>query len=247
MKETFPKLIIVAPAYNEEQDIPTWFNALSHVSWNKYIKRVILVDDGSTDKTVSVAQKQRRNLPLTVIGYSKNGGPGKAFRKGLIESLNIADTGDVIVTMECDNTSDLSILPNMIDSLNRGASVCVASYYARGGGFEHVSWWRMFISEVGNLFIRTACGIKDVKTFSSFYRVFTTESLRKLRKRTHGLLFRENSFACMVELLARYSSQGEKLSEVPMILIGSQRKGKSKMKIVPTVIGYFRVVLQYRR
>lgn len=241
------KLFIVAPAYNEELDLPVWLNSLRTVAWRKWIKSIIVVDDGSIDKTVKVALSFKKILPIKVISYKQNGGPGAAFRRGLEAILKQAKKTDYIVTMELDNTSDLKILPKMMSSINTGSDICVASYYTTGGGFADVPWWRMLISEVGNMVIRWGCGIRAVKTFSSFYRVYRPEVLKKLYRETNGMLFIENGFACMVELLARLVRQGAKVSEVPMILVGSKRKGNSKMRILPTILGYFRVVLQYRQ
>ena len=239
-------LHIVVPAYNEEKDIIIWLSSLVRSRWREYIRTVIVVDDGSTDKTVVAIKAFNNKLPLKIVSYRSNGGPGFAFRKGLLEAVKSAKSGDLVVTMECDNTSDLGILEMMIEKVNSGSDVCVASYYTVGGGFADVPWWRMLISEVGNVVIRWGCGIRQVKTFSSFYRVFRPEVLRELARRTNGKLFIENGFACMVELLARLVRQGAVVSEVPMVLVGSKRKGKSKMRILPTVLGYFRVVLQYR-
>lgn len=238
------RLIIVAPAYNEEKDLPSWLMSLRRI---KNIGRVIVVDDGSKDKTAAAAEKFRQKLPLEIISYRPNRGPGYAFRKGLLRAINAAGKDDLVATMECDNTSDLGILGKMVKKVNEGFGVCVASYYATGGGFADVSWWRIAVSEIGNLVIRFGCGIRGVKTFSSFYRVYSRASLKKLQKSTNGKLFIENGFACMVELLARLKRQGEKIAEVPMILVGSKRKGRSKMRIIPTAIGYFRVIMQYRR
>lgn len=241
------KLLIVAPAYNEELDLPVWLNSLKTAVWRKRIKLIIVVDDGSKDQTAKIARSFNKLLPVKVISYKPNGGPGFAFRRGLRAALEQAGNADYIVTMELDNTSDLKILPKMIAEIDSGSDVCVASYYTTGGGFADVPWWRMLISEVGNLVIRWGCGIGEVKTFSSFYRVYRPEALKQLYRKTNGKLFIENGFACMVELLARLVRQGAKVSEVPMILVGSRRKGTSKMRILPTVLGYFRVVLQYRQ
>lgn len=242
-----PRLVIVAPAYNEERDLPIWLESLKHSPWRRRVKQLIIVDDGSTDRTALLAKSYKGKLPITLISYRPNRGPGVAFRRGLIEAMKRARDHDVIVTVECDNTSDLAILSQMILKLKEGAGVCVASYYTRGGGFTDVSWWRILVSEIGNLLIRFGCGIKGVRTYSSFFRVYRPAALRRLSRVTNGRLFIENGFACVVELLARLSALGEELAEVPMVLVGSKRQGKSKMRQIPTALGYFRVVLQYRR
>lgn len=244
--KTTQKLVIVAPAFNEEKDLPIWLESLIKNLGVRIIRRVIVVDDGSRDTTVKAAERFGNKLPLQIISYYPNRGPGYAFRKGLSKAIEVAQKHDLIVTMECDNTSDLKILGKMADKINGESDVCVASYYTVGGGFADVPWWRMLISEIGNMVIRWGCGIQQVKTFSSFYRVYRPEILKKLHRKTHGKLFIENGFACMVELLARLIRQGARVSEIPMILVGSNRRGSSKMRILPTAMGYFRVVLQYR-
>lgn len=246
-RDRLPKLVIVAPAYNEEAGIPAWLESLARSGFSRRIKRVVVVDDGSTDGTAKAIREFCPKLPLKLISYQPNRGPGYAFRKGLTEAIKMAEPKDVIVTMESDNTSDLEILPEMIKKLDQGAGVCVASYYAVGGGVDNVAWWRMIISSMGNLIIRLGCGVKGVKTYSSFYRVFRPAVLKRLSRRTQGRLYYQDGFACMLELLARLSHQGEQLAEVPMVLSWSGRKGVSKMKVIPTALGYLKVVLQYRR
>lgn len=239
-----PKLVIVIPAYNEEKDLPVMLASVMDSPLRKQIKKIIVVDDGSTDRTASVARRFTNRAPVVVIRYTPNQGPGYAFRKGLTAALDTAHDDDVIVTMESDSTSDLSILPSMLEKIQEGASVSVASYFAHGGGFTDTPWWRMFVSTVGNFLVRNLCGIRGIHTFSSFYRAYRPAALRRLQKRTNNLFFEERGFACMVEMLARLARQGERLSEVSMILVSSKRQGVSKMRQIPTILGYFRVMLR---
>lgn len=242
--KNFPHWHIVAPAYNEEKDLPIWLRSLVSLPLRRWLQSVVIVDDGSRDRTGEVARSFQKKLPINIIGYTPNAGPGFAFRKGLTEVLRVAHDNDVIVTMECDNTSDLSILSEMVKEIQKGAGVCVASYFAKGGGFTDTPWWRMFVSTVGNFLVRRLCRIRGVHTFSSFYRVYQPAALRRLQERTNGRFFEERGFACMVEMLARLAHQGERLSEVPMILVTSKRQGVSKMRQIPTILGYFRVMLR---
>ncbi len=239
-------MYLVVPAYNEEKDLPIWLNSVAEWRGKKYLKKLIIVDDGSTDKTSPVINSFADKLPIKLISYKPNMGPGTAFRRGLKAATRLAKSDDLIVTMECDNTSDLKILDKMTAKISEGADVCVASYYTVGGGFADVSWWRILISHIGNRLIRSGCGIRDIHTYSSFYRIYRAGILKRLVKDTRGRLFIENGFACVVEILARLKQMGAKLSEVPMILVGSNRQGKSKMRQIPTALGYFRVLFYYR-
>lgn len=239
-------MYFVVPAYNEERDLPIFLASLAKWRGIKSVNKLIMVDDGSTDGTAAVIKSFIKRLPIKLISYKPNKGPGTAFRRGLGAAIKLAKSDDLIVTMECDNTSDLKILDRMIGKISEGADVCVASYYTRGGGFADVSWWRILVSHIGNLVIRNGCSIKEIQTYSSFYRVYRAGILKNLAKNTGGRLFIENGFACVVEILARLKKLGAKLSEVPMILVGSNRQGKSKMRQIPTALGYFRVLLYHR-
>lgn len=236
----------VVPAFNEEIDMPLWLESVYRSKWRRAFRKIIIVNDGSTDQTLREIKLYKNKLPLQLLTYRKNQGPGYAFRKGLNLAIKIANKGAMVVTMECDNTSDLTILDKMIKKINDGADVCVSSYYTKGGGVSNNNWWRSLISKCGNLVIRLGTDISGVKTFSSFYRIYKLEALRELTKDTQGELFVENGFAYAIEILARLFRLKMKLTEVPLFLVNSNRKGKSHMKIIPAILGYFRVIFYYR-
>jgi len=239
-------LYAVVPAFNEEIDMPLWLESIYGSKWKNIFRKIIIVNDGSTDLTIKKINLYKNKLPLQLISYKKNQGPGYAFRKGLKYVIKIAGKGAVIVTMECDNTSDLKILDKMIKKIKQGADVCVSSYYTTGGGVSNSNWWRSLISKCGNLVIKLGCETKNVKTFSSFYRVYKWEALDELAKDTNGELFIENGFAHVIEILARLDRLKMKLTEEPLFLVNSNRKGKSHMKIIPAILGYFRVIFFFR-
>lgn len=237
-------MIIVAPFYNEEENIVNFLRQFIPLKKALEIKRFILVDDGSTDGSSQLVRQFRRKLPITLITISPNQGPGNAFEVGLKEALKRAARGDVICTMEADTTSDLSILPLMEKKISSGAHVILASCFAKGGGVKGVGMKREILSRGANTLMRLFFQIPNVSTYSSFYRVYTTYILRKVLKRC-STLFSEKGFVCMTEFLIRLHRVGAKIDEVPMVLRWSVRKGKSKMKIVQTIQAYLRIILRY--
>ena len=153
----------------------------------------------------------------------------------------LAQDTDRIVTLEADLTSDLEILPDMLEKAREGADVVLASCYARDGRMEGTAWHRRFLSRGANFFIGMLFGIRGVNTYSSFYRVYRPSSLRAVLKR-YGDFYEEKGFGCVVELLIRLSRLSQKIEEVPMVLKGGLRQGKSKMKIGRTIAGYARLM-----
>jgi dolichol-phosphate mannosyltransferase len=142
--------------------------------------------------------------------------------------------------MEADGTADWGILPVFLRKIEEGFDVAVASYYAKGGRVEGTVWYRKALSRAGNIFTRTFLPIKGIHTYSSFYRIYRPAALRGVLEH-FGDFYVESGFSCVVELLHRIYKLGFRVTEVPMVLQGGRRVGKSKMKVMQTVRGYLRI------
>lgn len=233
-------IYFLAPFYNEEEFLTKFLSDLtksaSEVAKNKYT--IILVDDGSRDKSLQIAESFKKKFPLTIISYKPNKGVDNAFKLGFEKIFKTTKEDDLIVTLESDNTSDFGILHKMIEKSRNGADIVLASCYAKGGGIYGTGAFRQVASRMANLILYLIFPIKGVKTYSSFYRVYKAESLKKIWKAYGNNLIEQKGFACMVEILIKCSKLPVKIEEVPMILRWENRRGKSKMKIDKTVIGY---------
>jgi len=84
-------------------------------------------------------------------------------------------------------------------------------------------------------------GLNGFLTVSSFFRLYTGKSIILLQKKFGKNIIEHAGFECMIELLVKITLLNIPASEVPMILDTSLRKGKSKMKIIKTIFGYFHV------
>jgi dolichol-phosphate mannosyltransferase len=238
-------IYFIVPAYNEEDNIQklieeTHITALAH----KWEYRLIVVDDGSHDRTAEQVRESAKQFVCEVISYQPNRGVGEAFRRGLNYALSMAKEGDWIVTKEADGTSDLSILPAMIQKIEAGADAVLASCYADQGSIAGTSLWRIFLSKVANFVINTLFHIRGIHTYSSFYRIYKPKALRAVVER-YGDFYKEPGFACVIELLIRLSKLRLNIQEEPMVLQASKRIGNSKMKVFQTMLGYARVISRH--
>lgn len=234
-------IFYVIPAYNEELNIARLISetdAFSKKIGENY--QLIIADDGSRDRTADIVRQKSEGLPLVLISYLPNRGVQEAFRRGFQMALGKALDGDVIVTMEADGTADWEILPVFLRKIREGLDVVVASYYARGGSVRGTAWHRKVLSRCGNIFTRIFLPIKGVSTYSSFYRIYRPAALKAVLER-YGDFYEEKGFACVVELLYRIHCLGFRVGEVPMVLEGARRVGKSKMKVFQTILGYLRI------
>jgi dolichol-phosphate mannosyltransferase len=234
-------IFFVIPAYNEAANIPTLLEDLAPRA-RALSARVIVVDDGSTDDTAGAVRVCVPDMDLRILGHRANCGLGAAINTGLRAALEEASDEDAIVTLEADTTSDLDDLPAMLEELDRGRDLVLASVYAPGGAIRGVSKPRVALSKgVSNCF-RVACGLHDLHTLSSLYRVYRAGALRRAAE-THGsLLVREPGFAANIELLLKLHADGARIGEVPTVNDWSTRQGTSKMRLAPTARAYIRVL-----
>jgi len=233
--------IFVIPAYNEEANVP---RLLADLESRPDLWRdggwVVLVDDGSTDGTIEAARAHEGDLPVEILPLVRNQGPGKAFDRGFRRALTFAPEDELIVTLESDTTSDLDSLEAMLAAARDGADVVLASHHA-GGELVNVSRHRRFLSKAASSVIRRGGGL-DASTVSSFFRVYRATALHAGYERYGDSFIRERGFACKAEILMKLSALGITIAEVPVVLDWSRRVGESKMKVLPTMGGYARLM-----
>ena len=144
-----PALTVVLPCYNEAERLPGTLQALlAHLSAAPGEVEVLVVDDGSTDATVSVAAAvaDRR---VRVLSYRPNRGKGFAVRTGML-----AARGELVVFTDADGSYRPSDLDRIVAALAR-APVAIGSRAGDAGG----SVARRAASRVFNLAIRGAVGL----------------------------------------------------------------------------------------
>ena len=126
-----PKVSVVIPAKNEALNLPDVFAALPIG-----LHEVILVDGNSSDDTVEVA---RRLLPsVMVIGQTRKG-KGNALACGFA-----AATGDIIVMLDADGSTDPAEIPRYVEAVTQGADFAKGSRFLPGGGSSDISRIRQF-------------------------------------------------------------------------------------------------------
>jgi dolichol-phosphate mannosyltransferase len=231
----------VIPAYNERENIPNLLADLAPVV-RDLGARVIFVDDGSSDGTGDAIAEHSDGMPVAIVRHNVNRGLGTAINSGLRAALGESQDNDAIVTLEADNTSDLSDLPRMLECFDAGNDVVLASVYAPGGRILGVAPWRLAASKAVSNVFRYTGGLQQIHTLSSLYRVYRAGTLRRAAETYGYLLVREPGFAANVELLLKLYNAGAKVAEVPTVNDWSRRLGSSKMSLRPTVLAYGRLM-----
>jgi len=131
-RQTQPLLSAVIPFLNEEECIPALIAELDESLSKLGIPfELVLVDDGSRDRSVAVAKtelKKRPQITASVISLSRNFGKEAALTAGL-EAAN----GDVIVPLDADLQDPPSMIPEMLEHWKQGYDVVYAVRRQRAG------------------------------------------------------------------------------------------------------------------
>jgi len=235
-------LFVLFPVFNEAENLETLFEGFRRLIQEfspSYDVHLLMVDDGSGDGTPDLAQSLAAGLDITVLRHPANKGPGAAFATGFAYLADRLHADDWVVTMEGDNTSRHELIRQMLVRTGEGYDVVLASPYMYGGGFSETSLLRKLLSSGANLVVKDLLGIQGILTVSSFFRLYRGKILLQLQGRYGKGIVERAGFESMVELLMKLVIVNAPISEVAMRLDSSRRKGKSKMKIMKTILGYF--------
>ena len=241
---------VVVPVLNEAPNLPRLtaaFRDLQEEFSGQYKLHFLLVDDGSSDDTVEVARRLSQNLHLTILQHNVNQGPGRAFATAYAHLAASLQDGDWVATMEGDNTSNHELIKQMLTRANEGYDVILASPYAYGGGIENTNVLRMFLSHGANAFIKGGLGISGIHTMSSFFRLHRGTTIRRLQRLYGPEVIEHSGFDGVIEMLMKMVNLRVTISEVPMVLDTSQRIGKSKMKVLKTMLSYLTLFRDRKR
>jgi len=241
-----PVLYTVVPVFNEEPNVERLLASLAGLRDNvagEMRCSPLIVNDGSTDATSRMLENQRGELAMTVLTHEHNMGPGAAFGTAFEHLGNLMTEDDWVVTMEGDNTSRIETLLQMLTRRKEGYDVVLASPYAYGGRIESVSASRLFLSHGANALARFALGLWGFHTLSSFFRLYSARILRQLQTRHGARIVEFDGFECMVELLLKLALAEARISEVELHLDWENRKGRSKLRLLPAILGYLKLLL----
>lgn len=241
------KAYFILPAYNEEETLPNLLKRISSLQekTSKGIK-VIVVNDGSSDKTASVVSKGTWGVNVKLVSHEINMGLGQALQTGIKEALYIASDDDIIIVMDADDTHDVTLLDAMISKIECGADIAIASRFVDGGDDSSAPMFRRLLSRGARLTFNALLPLNGIKDFTSGYRAYCVDLLRKTSNHWGERLIEEQGFACMVELLLKLRYWSPVVEEVPLFLRYDRKIGASKLKLTKTLLQYLKLGLRDR-
>jgi len=238
-------IYVLLPAYDEEGALDALLEALDATLAGAALPyRVVLVDDGSADRTAAIAAAWGESHPLDLLRHPVNRGLGAAMGTGLAHLVPRVGDDDWVVALDADGTHGAAFIPALIAAgAQRGWDLVIASRFAPGGREVGVALHRWLLSRGASAALRLAFrlppGVRDVSTGFKAYR---GSLLHRLAARWEDQLVEEQGFACMAELLVKSAALGARIGEVPMELRYDLKAGPSKMRTLRTVRAYLRLL-----
>lgn len=161
------KISIVIPAYNEESRLPQTLQSILNFTSNRQEEfEILVVDDGSKDKTSQVAREF--NEKIVVLTLESNQGKGAAVRKGVLQA-----SGDFIFFSDADLSTPINQFNKLFDSLQNSYDIAIGSRAVDYSSIKvHQPFYREFMGKSFNKIVQlwvlkgikdTQCGFKGFK------------------------------------------------------------------------------------
>ncbi len=208
------RVSIVIPTYNERDNLEELFERISN-AMKGYDYEIIVVDDDSPDRTWEFAQKLSERYPVKVVRRTDEKGLSSAVIRGFKET-----SGDVFVVMDADLQHPPEKIPELVEAIEKGADIAIASRYIPGGAVKNWYWYRKLISKGAIMIGRLALPkIRDVKDpVSGFFAI-------KMGV-VDGIELNPIGFKILMEILIK--GHYNKVVEVPFTF-GLRKAGESKL------------------
>ena len=227
MDESF-ELTVIVPFYNEEN---FFYKSVSELIKHKFITKIILVNDASTDDSLRIANEMlNQDKRLSLINLKKNSGKGNAVK----EALKEVQTSHVIVH-DADLEYDPKDISLMFNKLSQNKDCLILGSRTLG---KRDNQNRYLITYIGNKYLTKLFSIINnyhLTDIASCYWMIETKTLKKMN-------LSEKGFGIEVEVLSKYIRSGGKILETPIKYRGRTYEDGKKIRIKDGLNILFKII-----
>lgn len=203
--ENTPFLSIIIPAYNEEHRLPASLQKIDEfLARQAYTAEVIVVENGSTDRTSALVEEFQQTHPYVRLLHSAKG-KGCAVQTGML-----AGDGQCLLICDADLAMPIDEVNKMLPALDKGYDVVIASREGEGAVRFDEPYYRHLMGRVFNLIVRLLAipGLQDTQCGFKMFRRAAARDVFARQTMT--------GWAFDVEVLAIALRRGYQVTEVPI-------------------------------
>jgi glycosyltransferase involved in cell wall biosynthesis len=229
------KLIIQIPCYNEAQTLAITLSALPRKVTGFDKVEWLIIDDGSTDDTIKIAQK---NGADHIARHIRNQGLARAFMTGILEAVRLG--ADIIVNTDADNQYNAADIPSLTQPIIDGRADIVVGIRSIDS-INHFSPVKKFFQKLGSWVVRTASRT-DILDVTSGFRAMNRDSAQKL------VVF--NNYTYTLETIIQAGQKNMAITSVPVRVNKDLRPSKLvkgiPSYIIRSIVTIIRIFIVYR-
>ena len=197
---------IIIPCFNEENTIEKIIKKVLEIK--NYKLEIIIIDDSSYDKTISILKEKISSKVSKIIYNEKNHGKGYCIRQG----IKIA-TGEIILIQDADLEYNPQDYPKLIDPiLNDYADVVYGSRFIGGNERRVLFFWHSIANKMLTLLSNMFSDI-NLTDMETCYKVFKSSLIKKIQ-------LKENRFGFEPEVTAKIAKLKPRIYEVGISYYG---------------------------
>ena len=190
MPESFKRLSILIPVFNEVHTVDEIVRRVRAADCCGLEQEIILVDDASTDGTGDVLKKIQQGAAVKVLSHPQNRGKGAALRTALEHA-----TGDIVLIQDADLEYDPCDYPNLLRPILDGRADVVYGSRFTGGTHRVLLFWHYLANRLLTLLSNMLCNL-NLTDMETCYKVFR-------RQCVEGMTLTSSRFGIEPELTAK--------------------------------------------
>ena len=233
------KLSILIPVYNEEKTIERLLKKVNDISIFDVEKEIIVIDDGSTDRTSKLIEKLHKEGKIILIKHDRNQGKGAAIKSGLSQA-----TGDYTIIQDADLEYDPADIASLLAPIiEKKTEVVYGTRLRRLPNFKRDERTiRFFIHYIGNKMLSIITSVfygQWITDMETGYKLIPTKVMKTLKLNSTG-------FEMEPEITAKLLKKKYRIYEVS---ISTNPRGYNEGKKLNTIKDGFRALwalIKYR-
>ena len=199
------KISLIIPVFNEERRVHNLNTIWSYINNKRYVKELIIVNDGSTDKTSSFLNKFKTKTKCVLISYRKNRGKGYAIKKGVLSAH-----GAYVLFMDVDLSTPLKMLSELKKIIQQADVIVGTRKNNKAVLLQRQPKMRETMGKFFTFISRKITRV-NVSDFTCGFKCFTKKAARKIFKKQQI-----NRWAFDAESLFLAKKYGFSIKEIPI-------------------------------